>query len=72
MVSRLLPRVRVLVDRGILRRRDMRVRDWIGWRYRAVARGVVDRHCISCVPGCLWLVTVGNSVVMAGIGVVTR
>ena len=34
--------------------------------------GVVDRHCISCVPGCLWLVTVGNSVVMAGIGVVTR
>lgn len=48
----------MLVDRGILRRRDMRVRDWITFRYRFVARGVVDRHCISCVPG--WSV-VGNA-----------
>lgn len=28
---------------------------WITRRYRVVARGVVDRHGISCVPGCVGL-----------------
>lgn len=45
----------MLVDRGILCRRDMRVRDWITFRYRVGARGVVDHHGISCVPGCVGL-----------------
>ena len=46
--------------------------DPITRRYPVGACGVVGRHGISCVfLAGLWLVTVGNSVVMAGIGVVT-
>ncbi len=47
-----------------LLRTVVRFRVPVGWWIATASR--------VCVPGWSWLVTVGNSVVMAGIGVVTR